>query len=349
MKHLVLLLGLTGSVVPRLGAQSSTQDLLQQASEFYEHLDVERALPLLRQIVSPNWPFEVTAAQRVDAYKYLGACLALVGKRDSATLYFRAAIERDPFADLDPAVFTPAQLRLFGEARRLTFAVAVRPVAPARIDPRTERLTFAVVTTHAGSVDIAVRPVSSDSALSLFRGVNDGPREVAWDGLLADRHLAPPGRYELRVTGSSQLLRRADSAVIYFEIRHEVAPLEDTLPELTARDLLPEQFSTSAATRDLLKGLVVAGAALLISDVLASRHLGGSLKPGSAVIAGTAVVTGAVAFAGDRRHPDIPGNIVVNAQRRAERAGQNAAIKGRNTAKTAATVLLVSPAAGVGP
>src|SRR5207247_7650948 len=138
----------------------------------------ERALPLLRQIVSPNWPFEVTAAQRVDAYKYLGACLALVGKRDSATRYFRAAIERDPFADLDAAVFTPAQLRLFGEARRLTFAVAVRPVASARIDPRTDRLTFTVVTTHAGLVDLELRPVSSDSALRSLRGVSGGPRRL---------------------------------------------------------------------------------------------------------------------------------------------------------------------------
>src|SRR2546422_4614412 len=109
--------------------------------------------------------------------------------------------------------------------------------------------------------------------------VNDGPREVAWDGLLADRHLAPPGRYELRVTGNSQLLRRADSAVIYFEIRHEVAPLEDTLPELTARDLLPEQFSRSAATRDLLRGLVVAGGAPPISHVLARRPPGGRPEP----------------------------------------------------------------------
>src|SRR5207247_2292682 len=81
-------------------------------------LEVERALPLLRQIISPNWPFEVTRDQRVDAYKYLGACLAVAGKRDSAVLYFRAAIERDPFTDLDPSLFTPAQLATFGEARR---------------------------------------------------------------------------------------------------------------------------------------------------------------------------------------------------------------------------------------
>src|SRR5947199_9556782 len=101
-------------MVPRLGAQGSTQDLLQQASEFYERLDVERALPLLRQIVSPNWPFEVTREQRVEAYKYLGACLTLAGKRDSAVLFFRAAIERDPFTELDPNLFTPPQLPTFG-------------------------------------------------------------------------------------------------------------------------------------------------------------------------------------------------------------------------------------------
>ena len=75
MKRLALLLALAGSLVPRLDAQGSTQDLLQQASAFYERLDVERALPLLRQVVSPSWPFEVTAAQRVAAYKYLGASL----------------------------------------------------------------------------------------------------------------------------------------------------------------------------------------------------------------------------------------------------------------------------------
>src|SRR2546430_16166739 len=84
----------TATISP-LAAQGSTAELLGQAHQFYERLEVERALPLLRQIVSPNWPFEVTPDQRVDAYKYLGACLAVAGKRDSAVLYFRAAIDRE--------------------------------------------------------------------------------------------------------------------------------------------------------------------------------------------------------------------------------------------------------------
>src|SRR2546430_8468802 len=143
----------TATISP-LAAQGSTAELLGQAHQFYERLEVERALPLLRQIVSPNWPFEVTRDQRVDAYKYLGACLAIAGKRDSAVLYFRAAIERDPFTDLDPSLFTPAQLATSGEARRRTLAVAVRPVQPARVDPRTARVTFTAAATHPALGDV---------------------------------------------------------------------------------------------------------------------------------------------------------------------------------------------------
>src|SRR5207302_417705 len=73
MRRLAWVVVLAAGVSPALAAQGSTAELLGQAHQFYERLEVERALPLLRQIVSPNWPFEVTPDQRVDAYKYLGA------------------------------------------------------------------------------------------------------------------------------------------------------------------------------------------------------------------------------------------------------------------------------------
>src|SRR5256714_4192036 len=143
MRRLVWAALLAVGAAPALAAQGSTEELLVQAHQFYERLEVERALPLLRQIVSPNWPFEVTADQRVDAYKYLGACLALAGKRDSAVLYFRAAIERDPFTELDASRFTPAQLATFDEARRRTRAGAARTGQPARAGPPPTRVPFA--------------------------------------------------------------------------------------------------------------------------------------------------------------------------------------------------------------
>ena len=349
MRRLVAALVLATLAVPPLAAQSSTADLLQQASQFYEHLDVERALPLLRQIVSPNWPFEVTPAERVEAYEYLGACLALTGKRDSAVLYFRAAIERDPFADLDADRFTPAQLGLFAQARRMTFAVAVRPVAGARIDPRTERLSFTVVSTHATTLEARVRPAGGPGGRVLFSGASDGVREIPWDGLLADGRLAPPGRYELAVVGRSSRLPRTDSARVFFDVAHEVAQLEDTLHDIAAGDLLPEQAPRSAATRSLLEGLGVAGATLAISAGLTNPGLRGGLRGGAGVVAGAATASGIAAFFVRRRHREVPANVAVNVQRRAQRAAENDAIRRRNAEKVAATILIITPAAGLAP
>ena len=347
MRRLAWAVVLAAGVAPRLAAQGSTAELLGQAHQFYERLEVERALPLLRQIVSPNWPFEVTRDQRVDAYKYLGACLAVAGKRDSAVLYFRAAIERDPFTDLDPSLFTPAQLAAFGEARRRTLAVAVRPVQPARVDPRTARVTFTVVATHAALVDVKLSAIGVGPLLSLFQGTMDGVREIAWDGLLADRRLAPAGRYTLAVVGRSRVTGASDSARVYFDLRHEVAALEDTQPALDRRALLPERISPEAARRDVARGLGVAAAALVIAGA-ATGDLGGGGRAEADVVAATAAVTGVVAFLVHRRHGAIPENVAANARRRVERDSANASVRRRNADRIAATLLLVSPAAGEG-
>ena len=341
----MLLLG-----APRLlRAQSETSDSLRRAQELYERLDIERALPLLRQVVSPSWPFEITKDQRVQALTYLGAALALAGARDSALLYFRTAIEREPFTDLDAQRFTPAQLALFREARRLTFAVAARPVASARVDPRTERVTFTVVTTHAAALRVELHPVQGQAGWVLFEGVNDGPREVPWDGLLPNARLAPPGRYELAVVGRSQLLGHSDSARVYFTLAHEAPPLEDTVPDLGPADLLPERFRPSDGRRDLLRGLGVAASAVAISSVAANGDLGSSGRALSIGVVGTAAIAGVTAFLSTRRERAVPANIEENKRRRATRDVANVAIARRNAQKVAQTTLVIEPAGGVGP
>src|SRR5207249_3918367 len=163
-------------------------------------------------------------------------------------------------------LFTPAQLATFAEARRRTLAVAVRPVQRGRVDPRTARVTFTVVATHPALVDVKLSAIGAGSPLSLFQGTMDGVREIAWDGLLSDRRLAPAGRYTLGVVGRSRVTGASGSAREEFELRH--------------------------------------GA--------------------------------------------IPENVAANARRRAERDSTNASVRRRNADRIAATVLLVSPAAGEG-
>jgi tetratricopeptide (TPR) repeat protein len=349
MRRLLLGLALVATWPTVARAQTETADQLRQAQDLYERLEIERALPLLRQVVSPSWPHDVTQEQRVEAYTYLGAALALLGMRDSAIAYFRDAIERDPFTDLDAQRFTPAQLALFGQARRITFAVAARPVAAARVDPRTERATLTVVSTHSASVRVELRPADRRSALVLFDGVNDGLRELGWDGLLPDGHLAPPGRYELAVVGRSQLLGRSDSARVYFTVAHETPPLEDSLPELAATQLLPERLQRSAGRSDLLKGLAVAAGALVVSGVAANGDLGGRGPALAIAVGGTAGIAGVAAFLSARHEHDLSANIEENNRRRAARAATNASIAQRNAERIAQTVLVIQPAAGVGP
>lgn len=349
MRPLALGLALVVIASPELGAQNETADLLHQSQLLYEQLEIERALPLLRQIVSPSWPHSISTEQRVQAYTYLGASLALTGVRDSALLYFRDAIVQDPFTDLDAQRFTPAQVALFRQAQRLTFAVAARPVAPARIDPRTEHATFIVVTTHPGSLRVELRPADGQAASVLFHDVNDGLREVPWNGLLSDGHLAPPGRYTLAAVGRSQLFGRSDSMRVYFTVAHGTPPLEDTLPDLAPAQLLPERVTVSAGRADVLKSLAVAAGAVAASSVAANGDLGRRGRPLAIVVSAAAGIGGVTALRSVRHERELPVNVVENRRRRAARAAANASIAQRNAEARAQTVLVILPAAGVGP
>ncbi|OLC09166.1 MAG: hypothetical protein AUH41_06110 [Gemmatimonadetes bacterium 13_1_40CM_66_11] len=344
MRRRAAALGLALSLVfPTIAAaQAGTAELLQQARQLYERLEIERALPILRQVVSPEWPLEVTNAQRVEAYKYLGAALVLRGKRDSAVLYFRAALERDAFADLDPAQFTPAQEGAFAVARRLTFSVGARPIPETRIDPRTGRLTVTVVTTHAATLRATLRALGGTDYVVLYEGPNDGAREIGWNGLGPDGQLASPGRYDLSVVGHSQIRAQVDSLRMYLDLQHDVQPLEDTLTAPGAGELLPERYSESTAGNDLLKGLGVAVGALAVGSLLANDRLGTGRE--GPIMAGAATVGGIAAFSYRRGHRAIPRNVALNETRRAARDTANAAIRRRNADRVARTMLIITPA-----
>jgi len=330
-------------------AQGNTADQLEQAARYHAALDVERELVLLRRVISPNSPFVVTHEQRVLAYKYLGAALVVLGQRDSGLVYFRAALERDPFVDLEPQKFTPAELAAFSEARQLTFGLGIQAIAFDTIDPRTERLGLTVLATHVADLRVELRSAGAPSGLVLYQGVTDGPRELQWDGLLADGRLAASGRYEIILAGVSQLLHRGDSVRLYFSIQQDHPPLEDTVAALGPQDLLPEQHAAAMARGELFKSLGIAAAAFLIPRTVANGELHGGGRAFANGIAGAAAVVGIGSFIFHQRHREIPANIAANAERRAQRATANAVIHDRNQARLAQTRLIVAPAAGIGP
>lgn len=354
MRRIVLAVVMLAAVPASARAQDSTAAVLQQARALYERIELERALPLYRSVLSPSWGFEVTQAQRVEASLYLGAALFLLDERDSALAHFRTALERDPFADLDPARFTPTQLEAFQQARQTVFAIGVRPVVATRLDPRSGRLTFAIATTHAAAVRCEIRLADSTLAFPVLvdeigRG---GFREIEWDGVLPNGRLAPDGRYSFvllarsRVGARDGIVRATDSTATYFDLKQEYPALEDTLADLGPGDLLPEQYSGSEARGDLLKGLGVAAGALFFARVASNQDLG-SAKGMAAAVGVVGVTVGVTRFV-TRRSGVRPENRAVNERRRAERSAKNAEIRGRNADRLAQTVLVISPAAGRG-
>jgi hypothetical protein len=348
----LLLVALLAAAPREVAAQANTAETLARAMKLYEDLQVERAVVLLRQVVSPSSPYEVSREQRVQAYKYLGAALAVLGQRDSAIVYLRAAVERDPFVDMDPQTFSPAERDALAAARQRTFAVAVRPVKPDTLDPRTERASFSLFVTHAAAIRVALRGAGAGAveqdAVVLSEGELDGAREVTWNGVLGDGRLAPAGRYALMVRGHSAISARDDSAVVWLDVRHDRPALEDSLPPLSASALLPERHTRASAGRELMRGASVAAAAILTQSVIADRRLGGGGSYAATIgIAGGAA--GVYAFAMRRRHVEIPANIAENQRRQAERAARNADVARRNLERLAQSRLVILPAAGVAP
>jgi hypothetical protein len=328
-------------------ATAQTADSLARAQVLYDSLAIERAVPMLRAIISPSWSFDVSPTERATALEYLGAAFGLEDARDSAVAYFRAALQADPFADLDPRRFTPAQIAQFRRAQDLVFAVAARPVAPARLDPRVERAAFVVLTTHAATLDVSLRAPGGD-VVTLLHGANAGPRDVTWDFLLASGALAPPGRYELAVRGESQVLTQADSARVYFDLAREGPGILDTLPSLAGGELLPVRYSARGLRADLARGLLVAGSALAVGGFVPNRALGGQRGP-SLAIAGAALATAVLTVVARRHRPDLPANVMENVRRQAARASANAAIRQENAERLNHTVMVVAPATGTLP
>ncbi len=342
----LLVLGTLWLVSPSLWAQDSTSAALNRARRLYEELNVERALPLFRLVVSPQWRYPITDAQRAEAYKYIGAAFVLLGQPDSARRAFQAAITRDPFTDLDAVEFAPAQRNAFDAARRGTFIVASRPVTEQRADVRTERIAFTVVTTHAANLRAALRP-SGGEAFVILDAESEGARQILWNGLMRAGELAPPGRYELRLIGRSRLLARTDSTSVFFDVAHQQPALEDTLPDLDRTRRLPERLAGSRPWAELGKGAGVAAGVWLLSQALAHDALGSGQAMGALAVGAAGVTSGVVAMIARGRRAAIPENIAENRRREAERRAANEAVRARNAVKRAATILVVTPAAGV--
>lgn len=326
-------------------AQQSTADQLRRAVEMYNAFNIEGARPILLNIISPNYLLSVTPAQKVQAYKYLGASYAVLDKPDSAITFFIAALDFDPFTSLDPREFSASEQQAFTQAKARIFKVAIRPIAPTVMDTT---FAFRLITTHRANLTVTLID-SRDTTRreTLFQAENDGLREIPWRGLLRSGQRADSAVYELRAEGRSMLGSGGGVATVdrqLFRVEHVFAPLEDTLPSFAPGDLLIEEYPTAAPWRDLIKGAALTAAAVTIPMLALNRDI--PWAGHAAVAGGVGAVAGGIAFQYRRTHRKIPANVAENERRRAQRNDFNARVRARNAGRIAETTLLVCPSTG---
>jgi hypothetical protein len=341
------------ALAPAIAGAQSTQQYIDRAVAMYEALQVEAARPLLLNIISPNYLQTVTPEQKVTALKYLGASYALLDNQDSATVFFVAALDFDPFTDLDPAKFSAAELVPFNQAKRRIFKAGIRPIAPKVIDPKVDRTaySFQLVTTHRAQLIVElVHQGDTTRKETLFQGESDGVREIRWNGVMSNGQLADSAVYMLRASASSRLAGSSSSAPLtverqFLKVEHSYAPLEDSLPALVPGvDLLTEQYSARAPWFDLAKGAWVATAAVGLPVLAFNRDI----KWGAHSIAAAALALGGAGASFYYRYQKrvIPANLQENQRRRQQRLLFNAGVKARNDARLDARKLIITPGVG---
>jgi hypothetical protein len=276
--------------------------------------------------------------------KYLGAAFALLGQRDSAVAYFRRMLERDPFMDLDPAVFTAQERQLFAVARQRTFVVGVRTLSDTGFVPGQGSVSLRFVTTRHARVHALVRRPGEGEALATFRWTAEGASGAPWDGLDQKGERLPAGRYQLDVTATTTADSASDSVALRFDVAYDHEPLEDSLL-FDAGSLLPERRPPSVARSHLVAGLGLAAFAVAVPSVIGHGELGGTRKH-AVVIAGVTASGGIATFLFVRRGSGIPSNVLENARRREEHVRRNREIRERNAARVAAAKMIITPASG---
>jgi len=347
MKRFALVVGLLVGAPAMLLAQS-TRETIERAKQLYNNFKVEEARQLLVGIISPNYLQPVAPEERVEAYKYIGASYALLEKVDSARIFFTAAVDFDPFTDLDVESFSAVELNAFNEARASLFKVGVDRLRSKTIRPREDSTAyvFRVLTTSRGSLTVTImsQPDTLRVYEVLFQESNDGLQLLRWRGILRSGEFAPEGIYAIRAVGQRGTSQPTVNQQL-FRLEHHYEPLEDTLPPFRPEQLLQDRIPASAPYFDLAKGVVAAFAAGAIASSTINSDVKG-WQPHVAVAGLSGIIAGGWSFLYRRANRTISANAEENARRHARREEFNRGVRARNAQRLAERWVLITPVAG---
>lgn len=306
-RPLIIALTIGMSAFARLARAQAPADLFQQGVRAYQRLEFDGAAALFRRTLDVGARDTGASPPRSRVIDYLAASFLFAGNRDSATGTFRRALVADPLHRVDELIFPPEVSGLFDEVRRTTKAVTL--TAPAEAALRLGIGVWSVRLVATSFHDLSVTLTGGGgTARTLYSGPIGDSLTLYWDGRDTAGAVARPGTYALtiasRVGGQPVRVLRVPLAV---EVtRRDTVP---SPPRLADSLLLPERLGAGRATRSLLGGLWVGGAAAVMPIVMAR---GVKATPARFVVGGAVGLAGLAGFFAYRPGKPIRANIAAN-------------------------------------
>jgi hypothetical protein len=332
-----LVLAAAGVTAPA-AAPAQARDRLAEAIRAYQDVDFELAARLLQQEVARLSSSGGAPGDRVRALMYLGAAELFRGKRDSAATAFRRLVLLDPRYRPDRLIFPPEITGAFERVRETTKTVAIVPPRDTEIVPGTDSLRVWLVASSEHTVDVTLRYDDGGPFRSLYRGPIGDSLTVKWDGLDAAGLPAPVDRVLLRVVSFAPGGQLAVTQQLPLEIRR-VRP--DTMPwppPPADSAFLPERAGKGPATRALLGGALLSGAAIAIPAVVG----GSETSEGPRVALAAAVtVAGLVGWVLHRPGRPLVANVRANKVLRDAWQRQLSEVQAENARRLAAVRLAI--------
>ncbi|RMG11585.1 MAG: hypothetical protein D6729_17820 [Deltaproteobacteria bacterium] len=175
-----------GPVRMRL-AQASGSELLSQAKILYDDLQYDQALAKLKAALKVG---DLSRAEIVEVYKYMGFIYLIQGKEKYAEASFKLLLKYDPDHQLNPLMTAPKFIDFFNKVKAKQAAaskVVLRHQPPGRFAPGQPLSLTAYVVDRGGRMDrlvIYYRKKGAQTAFSSVEMAPDPADPTRYEGLI---------------------------------------------------------------------------------------------------------------------------------------------------------------------
>jgi hypothetical protein len=315
----------TSVAVPGAPASPSPPPLAR-ADSLFRALDFDSAVAAYRRVVWDSAAAGGAALRAAAATRAAMAFGAMAAGRkdaalaDSARAYFGVAFRTEPRYEPDSGEIGP-EMRSAMEAARARVLGLVVEAPPDTLLPATGgRLVVAVRPTHQATVEFRIAREDGETLWTEARDAA-GETRFEWDYHLSDGALPAPGRYAASVTARDAQGEVSPVVERLFSVQREVVDTLPHPPAPPATDFLPETVRVPRAGPGvLLAGVAIGAGTLMLEGALGNSSLnsGRSSGTGSYLVAGSVTVAAVIGFLAGHRTRGVPGNVLHNAQVRAQ-------------------------------